>query len=257
MDHMERWGRIGGSDFIVGFMEYAPDGGCNPLNNCGTFGLKNSSRDTQSPKWLGCVSMCLRWSCQHSSASYSLLRQVAVSSCRVVVIMQWLWGGIRRPVGAFGHRHRCRHEALMNVLHASRYKAYLAGEVGGLPFTSADLPPTPAVVCTPSCVWGVCTRASNSSSSAGVCDCFAGVSGAACTVFGPKPSDCAAGGTAWYQCYRATTATVPLAKSLYLQVADRFDGLGVGAMSASCHQWPVSTLAGLRTGVQSCRLSTP
>ena len=69
MDHMERWGRIGGSDFIVGFMEYAPDGGCNPLNNCGTFGLKNSSRDTQSPKWLGCVSMCLRWSCQHSSAS--------------------------------------------------------------------------------------------------------------------------------------------------------------------------------------------
>ena len=55
MDHMERWGRIGGSDFIVGFMEYAPDGGCDPLNNCGTFGLKNSSRDTQSPKWLGYV----------------------------------------------------------------------------------------------------------------------------------------------------------------------------------------------------------
>ena len=86
-------------------------------------------------------------------------------------------------------------------------QAFIAGEAGPLPFTSADLPAPVTAPCTQGCVWGLCTTtgvcvlcvcASLGTMvcvcvfPAGVCACFEGFSGPNCTVSGPKRTDCAA-----------------------------------------------------------------
>lgn len=95
------------------------------------------------------------------------------------------------PVSACTFPNNCGTYGLLETPGATSPKweglqAFINGQIGTLPFTSADLPVTPATpTCTPSCQWGLCQWD-------GSCQCFEGYTGATCSDVTAKRTDCAA-----------------------------------------------------------------